>query len=596
MNQILNRPTQLIVLGLLACLGLGPGILTAQDVPFAVRAPDGALHLWTFDEESGMTLPEIDDVTFLPIELAGASAMDRLRLDRPTVRGGDSPAPHVRLPSGGTLYRIQAGGDTALMQVSPEGEPKLVLVRPAFEEGPSLDPTVFVSHDGRTVVAVTEPEAGGDVIVVDLTGRVPTQVVTAEDTPHRVDASTLRASPHAVWFVAEGQLFVAAPDGRSSVAVEFDLLLARALPDLVMNRVGRWVAVVVEFETPSVRDERQRHVFVVDEFGAARRATAEANAVAQADSAVPLGMRLALSPQGRRVAYTHTNGRLFITDIGTVGEPAPLEESAPVPGVRRANLLHFADAFTLRFLAQPAAGGQAQVYEARMAEEHGEAPLLSTHPSVGADLVLEDVVFGPTGGLLLMLGQTASRTRSARAGQPLRALDVLDLRVAGSPRRTVLEKLTSAPRLVPAGHSVLVVSTPGNEPRPRDEEPIAMTAEVVGSHVADGVSVVHLVSGQSGIQLDRFAISRGGRVMAFTGRAGPGLEMPVFLDLKTGLIRRAWQTGLGISPVLAFSNSDALYLGMDGQGEDFVFGSFPAPGKSRLIRAMPRGYGFPLQH
>jgi hypothetical protein len=597
MTRTVNRRVPFSLIAVL--LGVATSISPAagQDVPFAVRAPDGAMHLWSFDEQSGMTLPEIDDVTLLPIERAGARAMDRLRDDLPAVRGADTPAPHIRLPQGGALYRVQTGDQTALMHVTSDGALRLVVTRPASESGPSIRPTLFVSNDGRTVVAATGYEVGGDVLLVDLTGRRPVQVLTNDANPLHVDTSTLRASPNAVWFVAEGVLHVATPDGAGVRPVEFDLLLPHVLPDVVMNRAGRWVAVVVQFETSSALEARQRHIFLVDETGGTRRVTAEPGAYPTAAVDQPLGSRLSVGPQGHRVAYTDTDGQLFVRDLGTVGDPRPLLPTPPVQGVKRVSLIHFADALTLRFLAFPAAGGPAQVFEARLPDANDSPLRLATHPSVGADLALDDVVFDPAGGVLLLAGRVMTRVRGVlKVDDTQHALDVLDLRVAGSPRRTALKGLRSTPRLVPAGPSVLVVSTPGTQPKSRDKAVISMTAKVLGSAADDGVSIVHLVADQVGIQLDRFSMSRGGRVMAFAGSVGPGLESPVFLDMHSGVIRRAWQSGLELSPVLAFSATDALYLGMSSDSTDYMFGSFPSPGHGRMIHAMPQGYGFPLQH
>ncbi len=554
----------------------------AQQMPFVVQAPDGAMHIWTVDEPTGMAVPEIEDVTFLSIRLVGQHDADRLRVGRPVQRGVDSPAPHVRLPSGGALYRVQSGAETGLLRVRVDGSPELLVAVPSDPAGPALDECVFVSADGRTAAVATTYDAGGDVVVVRLDEEAVTHVVTQDDPPHRIEGATLRASTRGVWFVASGELRRARPSDTSTAPVDFGLLRAEVLPDVVMNEWGTRVGAVVRFERRVDAESGDRHVFAVEVAGAPVRVTED-----PADYDVPSsahGPLMAFNPRGDRLAWRRADRahEILVRRLPPVEPAQRVRGSLPDADGSASALraLHFLDSDELWFVE---AGSTA--WSCRLAD----GGPVTTPFELGAGLHVDEVLFDPDAERLFLV-----------ADRPSVAAPTWELYEADPDAPTLdpvqhLKGLRVRPELVGLGSSVVVVTgRPVGEP-PEDAADVDLHVEVLERTLPGAPPLLMLYPDQTHVELGRFAVSPNGNHASFVVGTGGEHVMPTYLDLRTGGLKKASEVSLAVSPVLAFSSSGSLLVGLGHGRGGYTFGAFRTP-KDGKVTVLPKSYGFPLQH
>ncbi len=601
--------------GLMAMLAALVGTLLAwtptaagQQMPFAVQSSNGALHIWTVDEPSGMAVSEIDDVTFLSIRLAGHEAMDRLRSDRPTVAGLETPAPHIRLPGGGALYRVQSGVETGLLRVRANGTPELLVSVPSDLAGPALQEHVSVSADGGMLAVATEHDAGGDVILVrlddgDLASDRLHHVLTAQEAPLRIDASSLRASTQAVWFIASGELHRARPAASRTQHVEFDLLRAEVLPEVVMNRQGTRVAVVVRSQSASAPDAGEHHVFAVDLSEPAQRMSETSGhyGCSNARSLLQSARPMAWNSRGDRLAFRDAQ-RSFEILTRRIAPAAPLQRGllahpgAPAPGTLHS--LDFDPADRLQFLE---VGGSLWRWDV---EQDGSRPAPLSMPShalntaLNRDVWMEEMVTSPDAQSLFMVARLRTEQGPSFELLELDLRQASDAPISNEPD-TLVRGLRTRPVLVPMGTSLLVIAHHGPDSRAlsTDAADVQVDVQLLKRRAPDAEPLLLLSANDPKAELSRFAVSPRGRFASFVVETGHELVMPTYLDLMTGALRQAAPNSLRVSPVLAYSSSGSLLVGL-GRGRaqgQFTFSSLRTPSNA-AITPLPQSYGFPLQH
>ncbi|HEX6882489.1 MAG TPA: hypothetical protein VF530_03850 [Planctomycetota bacterium] len=120
--------------------------------------------------------PSLEGIVLLPFDVQGRTHLDELRPDRPRIVSDVPGATRVRLPRGrGSLYhyRRATGGGAAFgyFVVEPAGRARALLERPGTGALGRDDPFlghVSVDPRGEALLLATVPQAGGDLLQVDL--------------------------------------------------------------------------------------------------------------------------------------------------------------------------------------------------------------------------------------------------------------------------------------------------------------------------------------------------------------------------------------------------------------------------------------------
>jgi hypothetical protein len=601
---------QLLTVALCLFLLLGSDLarVTAQLMPFAVGQTDGTLTIFTVNEIEGTVRPEIKGVRFLPIYLAGHAQRDRLLIDRPTHRGLGTSAPHVRLPQGGSLHFAFVGSETALIHISALGHARVLLSVPNVGSTPSLLRNIFVQADGLLAVVASTPAAGGNVLAVDLTGPYSTYDLTADEPPLTVHGASLRSSGGTVWFTAMGQLYRGTLTGSNTQVVNTNLPGAFVLHELALASSEDCVAAVVRFSLNS--DESQdviedRHILVVDSSGPAKQITTLPGDYSTPDYANPRGPFLELSPDGDALAFRRTleTQELFLAfRDSTLPEVQITTEENYYNYIDSVGVLNFKDPGELQYFLGDSEISDVPPEVALAAGEMFSADLQSPAALVLSNVTLTSgqasppydkpgnlhfvqALFDPLGRSMMLV------TRDAFPAQTY-ALDVIDLVDDVGQMTRQLSDLTSEPTFVPLDAHALVISTtlPDTGTKPRPE----ISIDLLTPTASGPPSWLHVVTVPKGIGMDRFTVNSSGTRAAFVVTLGDGLEIPVFINLQTGALDPALPKLQNVSPTVAFSGIDRLYLGLGNQSWMLTFGSFVAPSSGAAI-AIPPGFGFPLQ-
>lgn len=563
----------------------------AQQAVVTEPAAAGAFHVVGVDETTLQPTPLLQDVTFLPVALRGVPALQRLRTGSPRVAGATGPAPHVRLPALGSLYRVHTGGATHLLRVAQDGAVTLHATTPQQGAAPALLPDLALSPDGQRLLLASTVAAGGDVLLVDLlSGRGPTSL-TASLRPLPVDGVSLRLGEHHAWFVADGVLYRAdLLAGHAAEPVDLGLLPGDVLlPELATSAAGAYAAAVVE------QTDGLRHVHVAPPAGIGRRVTQAA-----ADYDLPSldsheGPLLALSDDGGHVAFRRT---VVVKEVfvSPVPQPAPAmqvtADAAFVDTIDNAGVLGFAGE-RLVFLAGEAdptepgvAVGAADVFvhdpatgtTTNLTQTSGSA----SQPFVKGELEVLAAWLDPRGERLLL------HVDPDEGDFGLLAVDL----AAPAPAApvTLLDRLDAPPQVEPAGEHLLVFSrpeAPGGTVRQRLHVLPPLSAGVLPQLLAS-------VDAAQPLLFDRFAASRSQPRAAFVASLGPGLELAVLVDLTAPLAVAAWADVLDVTPALAFTPAGHLSLGLGDAGGPYLLGFLLAPSMG-VPWGLPRQAGFPLE-
>jgi len=568
----------------------------AQSLPVARANAFGGYDFWSASA-SGPATQVASFAVFLPVELAGASFRDRLRCDRPIGAGQGSPAPHIRLPGGGSLFLTFATQGATLHHVDGSGVLHAALVGQNIapsSPGGGLLSQVAVSPDGRRALAASTTDNEGEVVLLDLASGGAPAVLTAALPPLIVAGASLRVSSRRAFFVASGKLYRAdlTAAGAAGQAALVPLGLPDThvvLPELLLSADGGSLALVSE--APG----GLRQVHVVRPDGSVQLAS---DAPAPIDAPAlqsPLGPLLAISADGAVVAWRASvagSHEVFLQAV----PPAPLSPPVQLTAVASfadtlddAGLLGFAPGGLLTFVvgqAQAGALGGADLFTAELvpggaALHNATATSGLTAPPflVPGELSIAAAVLDPLGERLLLTLDPAQGGDAALLAIPA------DGSGAGS---LPLPPFAQPPVLARAGHDVLLQSVPASAPAGGTE------LHLLAPLGAPGPAALPIGTAPPGVLLDRITdAANGSRVALVAHGAAPAVQLPLTIDIASGAVLPAWTQLFQVSPLLALPPSGALVAGVGNPGGPYLFIAFTGFNAGTVLK-LPAGFGFPL--
>lgn len=549
------------------------------------------LDLLGVDEITHVPSLLLNDVTFLPLDVAGLPPRDVFRLGRPVPVGAEGPAPRIRLPSQGSLYRVARAGHSALLRATTDGTLDVLLERPDVGGQPVLGGLVGVSPDGSRALLLESTAAGDALWALDLDASGVPLLLTAGLAGLAVDSTSLRVGPSDAWFLADGVL-QHADLAAAAPALPFDLGLSPGeivLPEPVMSDAGTRLALVTETL------DGMRHLRVADRSGTSQVVANGALHGACLTSA--LGPLVALSPAGTSVAWTaavtvgtKTASELFVARVDL--PPAPTQVTADLnftDTIDNVGILGFKAEGLLTFLAgeqaplDPAlAVGAADVFGvdptapstiANLSQTSGD--LVQPFLAKGA-LEVQELFLDPLGERMLLIVDPDDGDFGL----------VLQDAGAAAPPTTLVTGLDGRPELSAAGEHLLVLAAPSTAfPTQQQLLLVPPAGDPQGPRL--------LATAPVALRLDRFTSSRDPSRSALVASVAPEFELPILVDLPTGTLLPVWTAFLAVTPALAFTPSGSLALGVGLPGGPFVFAGFSAPLAAHKY-PIPVGFGFPL--
>lgn len=585
-----------LVLAMLIGLCATEARLTAQAAPVARSAASG-FEVWSAPLSGAPASLVLEGASFQPLSLAGATFRDHLRRDLPVEAGAGSPAPHIRLPGGGSLFLLRQPAASVLLHVRADGTPTVAYSVAASGVEPSILGALAVSPDGRLALLATSPEAGGDLVLVDLpapgNAAAPARLLTANMPPLALLPASLRVSSLRAYAIAGAgpgaQLFrvnVAVPAGQSA-AIPLPLPAdSTLLPETVLSTDGRSLALVGQIPGGL------RHVVVVTPSGGAVRLTPQPAAVDAPALESPLGPLLAIAADGTSAAWRATvagGKELFLQPVPAGPPPAPKQLTADaffVDTLDNAGILGFAPTGLLGFGAGEAKPDgsldDADLFVAGL--DGGGDPIvqnvtqtgLVTTPFTGGALEIRAVMSDPLGQRLLFLVDPVGGDAA-----------LIAVPADGSaPGSLVLPPFVQDPVLSRAGDCVLLQSIPNTAPAGGTQLHLLRP---------QGSGVQLLGTLPDGLQLDR--ASDAGDASHFAGvvEAGPALQLPVRIAIASGAVLPVWSAPFQVSPLLAVAPSDALVAGIGNAGGPYLFVAFTGFQAGTVLK-LPPGFGFPLPY
>lgn len=575
---------------------LSPAV-AAQLTPIALGNASGSGYdVWTLAESDGTPQAAIEGVEFLPIRLVGYPLRDGLRPDLPTAQGRGTPAPYVRLPGWGSLFRVSVGGSTALLTIGPDGAASLRAPVPNINGSPAIQECLAVRADGHAILLATTAPAGGDVALVDLDGGPELVWLTSGLPPLEIEAESLRLSAVAAWFVAGGTLYrtdLAA--GTPAAPVDLPLPSGSAVhPDLLMCAQGHRVGVVAE------DDQEDRLIFVVPKQGLPVAVATEPADYDTASEQHPLGPFMAINEDGTLLAYRRTleTLELFVEFVEPAEPPLHLTAAPDFPDyIDNVGVLGFAGN-VLTFFA-----GDAQISGVDLDEMIGAGDMFRAVIGLGGDvevtnvtatgggqappysqsgtLQFSDALFDPLAQRYILIGESPAEDST---------VTIVDATIEayGSPV-VALDGLVEDPQLIAAGLSVLIVS--GTKDDEASDSGKQVRIDLLNpKHGEALVSAVALLP--AGLWVDRFAISPLGDQAACVLSAGDGYELPLAIALPSGLLSLFWMEPMQVAPLMAFSPQGALVLGLGPASGPFKFALLAGP--AGVAAKLPSAQGFAL--
>jgi hypothetical protein len=575
---------------LLAALLSAP--VDAQQVPWAMPAAGGQHNLITLDETGSAVQIVLSHVAFQPIQLAGHARWDDLRNDIPVPQGGGLELAHVRLPTHGSLYFAQTGGQSALIQIDALGAVHLrVSVAGLLEH-------IAVSRSGQHALVATTLAAGGDLLCIDLATTATPLVLTSALPAQDIDGVSLRLGDGDAWWVADGSLFHADLAGAGGVRVVSTNLAATDVlePELATSFDTSHIAFVSTMPTGL------RHLHAAAPTGPATQISLLPGAFDLPGLDLPVGPLLAVSNDGSHIAWrrTVTTSELFARRVDQPATEVQLTGDALfIDTIDSVGVLGFIGPNTLVFTAGEVTGdpetplGKADVFMLDLQSPGPASPVNLTQTSgvltapfiAPGDIELKQGLIDPSGERMLLLVDPANGDDA-----------VLSVALDGSTGlTTLLDELVSPPELVRVGDHVLIIDYP--EPPPGAPPGTVVQLVHLLAPLGDpaGLSLIGGASGPGALTIDRFTDTRDGTRAAFVVSLVPGIELAVWLDLVTGTLTQVWNI-LAVTPQIAFSSSGRLSLGLGlAGGGPYVSASFGAPYSGF---AFPIGVnsGFPLQY
>jgi hypothetical protein len=581
-----------------------------EGIPIAVQSSSGTYDFWVADEVSGEAQLVLSGAKILPIRIVGQPHFLSMRLSQPTSEGQDTPAPHIRLPQGGSLYRLSLGGATALVQITTEGEVRTLVSVPEMGGIPSLLESISVSGTGITGLVASTQAAGGDVFSVDLTGTRSTRVLTQSSAPLDVEPQSLRVTDRSAFLVSEG-VFYRCPDPFFGLLSAVNLgVPGMLLPEPVVCELGTRAAVVVE------ESLGQRWIVIVPRFGSPFLGTPESGDYWTAGYDHPLGPWLSLSMDGQVLAYFENIGpyhgglamELFVQDMTQPGPAQHVTQTPDFPvyidsvGVlgftHNRALIFFAGDETLSGVQSGTAMGFGDMF---LMDFNGPQPVPHNLTNTSGDatppfltpgtLNFTEALLDPMGDRFLLLGDPKNPE-----SQPL-ATFALDEKTYDTSVSELLDGSDEDLELMRVGDSICVLretdessggnfSSPGSSSeelkvdllRPIDFGPSQLTS--LGSLSGD-------------YEIDR--ATGNGELTAMVVSLQDNKEMPVFLLTDTQVMHLAWWNDTAISPLIDLSLSGRLTFGHGAEDGPFEFVSVGLDG-SVVEFEIPAAFGFPLPH
>ena len=567
----------------------GGSVERAPQTLFAVANPQGSHDLWLVPESGRGPAARLalTGVALQPLHLVGYALKDELRLDLPTP--DRRLVPHVSLPGGGALFRVLHGGASALLCVSPAGEPRVVLELPGAD---SLADRAHVSRSGRWAAIATSGAAAGDVWVVDLAGELGASCATPALPPLGVQAASVRVSEVALFFLADGEVHRAAPGGEAQPVAWSLASDEQPLDELLLAAGGGHLAVVTETE------DEERRLFVVGRQGPAKPIMAAPIAMEAVGLYEDLGPWVAISPDGRRVAWIGWDGtsrELFARELDQPGDlhltsdpdfPAYVDNVGVVDFATSDQLCAVAGDVKLS-TAEDEMIGAAEMYAAcfegggviewmNLTLTNGQHEPPFTAP---ASMVVGRLWIDPLGERALIVGE-AEETET----------EVTCFRTDGVPGddgdnlMVLLSQLEDETSLARVGDHVLFVVEPEDA-----DQPELHLLRPLGTKGAPLLQAIAAFPGNT--LVDRF--SAGGARASFAA-TWSGVERIWGLELATGA---AWdasgpQTSGSLSPAVATTRSGELRFGL-GFASQPQYVSVAGPGSAAVL-GLPSATGFPI--
>jgi hypothetical protein len=572
----------------------------AQVAVFAIESPTGVGHdLVGVDEGTLGRVSLAFDVELLDIKLAGYAPRDRLRTDLARIVGQSGPAPHVRLPELGSLYRVGQVGTTGLMMVQAGGDVAFLGDLPDAGTDRALDQWITVDPSGTLALVATPLSAGGDVYLLDLAQQTHWTNLTSALPPLQVDGLSLRLSSLFGWFVAEGRLFRFGA-GPLAHAEETALPLSAGetlLPDLAMCREGFVVAAVSE------NPQGERMILTAGPFGPASYLTTSAADYDLPSFDSPVGPLLAISDDGSRVAYRRSvvaqAKELFVQRVAVPAVSEQLTSDALFTDtIDSVGVLGFVDGGRLTFVA-----GEGQPVGSEVMIEGADVFMVDTAgptstPPVNLTLTsgIADAPFTDYGELKIF-----SATVDPLNQRLLIDVDpdngdhaLVSVRIDGGLKGVtdLLSAQLLAPVLAPAGDSVLILTVP-EQPAPFDQGAYLLSPVIPGSPAQ--LKLMASASGPVPLAFERFALDRSGLKAGFVASLGNGIELPALVDIPGARLHAALSTILSVSQAIAFTPTGRMAVGLGFPGGPNIQVGFDAPGSAQLYPIHP-GDGFPLDN
>ena len=565
----------------------------AQQVVLAEETTPGDHRLVSIHETTLAGSLGQQDLHFMPLQLAGDSVLHRLDPDRPQLRGASGPAPHLRLPTQGTVYIGDQPAQTRVLLVDPSGTVNGLheFPRAPGMRSSSLLDWVAVSPDGSQLLMATRLEQGGDVFLVDTQVAGRALNLTPDLPAMTVDGESLRVGTLSAWFTAGGQLYQSR-QGASASAVDLGLLPGETVvPETALSGDGKVLAALVE-QAPG-----QRIIMRVDDAGSVSPITTDVRDYDAPGYQTPIGPLLALSQDGSCIAWRRTVvGAAKDLFVQPIQSPAALDQ---VTG--DANFTDTLDGV----------GIFGFIGDGQLVFVAGEASPDPAFPLERADLFLSDSLTGgglsnltmtsgvPTPPFLLKgeldVGQAMLDPRGERL---LLCTDpddgdsavVAAHLTAPYGLETVLSGLLVPAEVEAVGDDVVVFSV-AEPPGPAAQMHLLPPA-------GDPAGLNLLATAPFPVTFDRFTTHRSGLLAACVGTLAPGTSLALQIDTLTRSLHVVWTEPMHLSPTLAFSPLGQLVVGFAGPATTtgpYLWASFPQPQQPSLLPIAPSN-GFLLEN
>jgi hypothetical protein len=313
---------------LLCLLALAPP-LPAETVVF-VGAPSAAGALLVAPDDGGPSVPlaGFESTHLLPLDYHGRCPLLEWMPDRPRLRADLPGAGRLVLPNAqGCLYHYRRESAGAIwfgfLYLDPAGAPQARLERPGSGPLANQDPflsTVAVAPDGAAFLAVTTPDAGGDLYECRLADGAQFERSTTLAAQAWSGGLVLNAE-YGVALSAGAAYRFARNSGAQAEAVSLSPAPAWHGGDVALSENRAWCAIVAGSAQTAA------HVYVFGAAGPAARATSSPTHASSAGYAPQYehGPFLAVSDDGQFAAW-RTEGASREAWVGRVeapvGEPA----------------------------------------------------------------------------------------------------------------------------------------------------------------------------------------------------------------------------------------------------------------------------------